>query len=184
MLGFGWELRRTMLWSGLVNVDFPGWTPGRSQAHWTAATEWLIRPKGTVSRRILMGNGGNSGSKHFWIPAECRGAQFAQWTVSIHIQGNEKGIGKALSAAFAEGRVKRDEVFVTTKAGKRGCASATFFDSLLSLLLRSARFQICNFVISDVAKVVDSAKPCTMLDHSNLLKARRCGLRTMVIRRP
>eukprot|EP00435_Cladocopium_sp_Y103_P045151 s2742_g12.t2 len=29
--------------------------------------------------------------------------------------GNEEGIGRALSAAFAEGRVKRDEVFVTTK---------------------------------------------------------------------
>lgn len=120
------------------------------------------------------------------FPARCG----AQWTVFIHIQGNEKGIGKALSAAFAEGRVKRDEVFVTTKAGKRGCTSATF-DSLHSLLLRSARFQICNTLISEVAKAFLSfvlliVQSCviTMFDHPNLLKARRCGLRTMVIRRP
>ena len=120
------------------------------------------------------------------FPARCG----AQWTVFIHIQGNEKGIGKGLSAAFAEGRVKRDEVFVTTKAGKRGCTSATF-DSLHSLLLRSARFQICNTLISEVAKAFLSfvlliVQSCviTMFDHPNLLKARRCGLRTMVIRRP
>ena len=39
------------------------------------------------------------------------------FTNSLTSWGNEEGIGRALSAAFAEGRVKRDEVFVTTKAG-------------------------------------------------------------------
>ena len=55
--------------------------------------------------------------------------------------GNERGIGRALSEAFASGRVKREDVWVTTKARE----SANSFHASLACRLHGLQVWPANY---------------------------------------